>query len=172
MLTTRDLAAQAAQVNAVTVTTCQKQASHWANYLAFLQDVELHSDPFLTDLEPWVQHRIMGAFAAAYRDGRFRTSNTPSTGPAVGAKSVRAALDAVATTFRAHHHCSPIHDTVTTRLVYILQCQLKGYTNQDPAEKPQKALTPSILQALIAIRHTTLDEAISQLTMGAFFFTM
>jgi hypothetical protein len=56
--------------------------------------------------------------------------------------------------------------------VFILQRQLKGYTNQDPAEKPQKALTPSILRALIAVRHTTLDEAVSQLTVGAFFFAM
>jgi type III secretory pathway component EscS len=36
----------------------------------------------------------------------------------------------------------------------------------------QKALTPRILQALSTLQHTTLDAAISQLTVGAFFFAM
>ena len=52
MLSTRDLAAQAAQVNAVTIATSKKQASHWANYVTFLHDVELDTDPFLIQLEP------------------------------------------------------------------------------------------------------------------------
>jgi hypothetical protein len=90
----------------------------------------------------------------------------------VGAKSIRAALDAVAATFRANGHPSPIHDPVTFRLAFILQRQLKGYTNTDPGEKPQKAITPQVLRELTTIRHTTLDEAVSQLTVGAFFFAM
>jgi hypothetical protein len=172
VLTTRDLAAQAAQTDAITVTTIKKQTTHWRNYLLFLRDVELAADPFLTNLEPWVQHRILGAFAAAYRAGRFSPTHNPADGAAVGSKTVRAAIDAVAATFRANYHSSPIHDPITTRLVFILQRQLKGYTNQDPAEKPQKAITPRILRALIAVRTTTLDEAISQLAVGAFFFAM
>jgi hypothetical protein len=49
---------------------------------------------------------------------------------------------------------------------------LKGYTNQDPTKKLQKALTPRILRELTAINSTSLDEAINQLTRGAFFFAM
>jgi hypothetical protein len=172
VLTTRDLAAQVAQTDAVTVATNSKQTAHWRNYLAFLKDIDLDDDPFLTELEPWVQHRIIGAFAAAYREGRFSSKHDPSRGAAVISKTVRTAIDAVAATFRANYHISPIHDPVTTKLVFILQRQLKGYTNQDPAEKPQKALTPRILHALTTLRHTTLDEAISQLAVGAFFFAM
>jgi hypothetical protein len=171
-LTTRDLAAQLAQVDAVTIATTKKQTSHWRNYIAFLHDIELDANPFLSDLELWAQHRVIGAFAAAYRNGRFNPKHDPSAGPAVGAKSIRAALDAVAATFRANGHPSPIHDPVTFRLAFILQRQLKGYTNTDPGEKPQKAITPRILRELITIRHTTLDEAVSQLTIGAFFFTI
>jgi hypothetical protein len=166
VLTARDLAAQAAQVDAITIPTIKKQTLHWRNYLAFLHDIELAADPFLT------QHRIMGAFAAAYRAGRFSPKHNPAHGAAVGSKTVRAAIDAVAATFRANYHSSPIHDPITTRLVFLLQRQLKGYTNQDPAEKPQKALTPRILRALSTLQHTTLDAAISQLTVGAFFFAM
>jgi hypothetical protein len=88
LLSTRDLAAQAAQIDAVTVATNKKQDRHWSNFVTFLRDIELSDDPFLTGLEPWVQNRVLGAFAAAYRDGRFNPKHDPSTGPAVGAKSV------------------------------------------------------------------------------------
>jgi hypothetical protein len=61
---------------------------------------------------------------------------------------------------------------VTTKLAFVLRRQLKGYTNQDPAERPQKALTPRILRELTAINSTTLDVAINELTRGAFFYAM
>jgi len=163
---------QAAQVNTVTTATNKKQDCHWANYITFLCDIELDHNPFLSGLEPWVQTRVLGAFAAAYCDGRFNPKHDPSTGPAVGAKSVHAALNAVASTFRTNHCRSPAHDHITARLAFVLQRQLKGYTNKDPAEKPQKALTPSILRTLTALRNSTLDEAVSQLAVGAFFFAM
>lgn len=89
----------------------------------------------------------------------------PANGAAVGSKMV-------AVPFQANYHPSPIHDPITMRLVFILQRQLKGYTNQDPDEKPQNALTLCILWALIAICGTTLDKAISQLAVGIFFFAM
>jgi hypothetical protein len=91
-------------------------------------------------------------------------------GPAVGSKSVCSALHAVAATLQAHYHS--IHDPITFRLAFLLQQQLKGYTNNDPSKKPQKAITSHVLHELITICHTTLDEAISQLAMGAFFFAM
>ena len=66
---------------------------------------------------------------------------------------------------------SPLHD-VDGRLAFILQRQLKGYTNQDPSAKPQKALTPRILRELVRAEVTALDCAVSQLSRGAFFFAM
>jgi hypothetical protein len=134
----------------------------------FLRDIELDDDPFLSDLQAWQQHRIIGAFASAYRDGRFSPKHDPSKGPAVISKTVRAAIDAVAATFRDNYCVSPAHDVVTTKLAFVLRRQLKGYTNQDPAERPQKALTPRILRELTAINSTTLDVAINELTRGAF----
>jgi hypothetical protein len=172
VLQTRDLAAQLASADAVTIATTSKQAAHWRNYLSFLGDVELDGDPFLTALQAWQRQRIIGAFASAYRDGRFSPKHDPSSGPAVMSGSVRAAIDAVAAAFRANNCVSPAHDPITARLAYVLQRQLKGYTNQDPAEKPQKALTPRVIRALTAINSTSLDEAVNQLVRGAFFFAM
>jgi hypothetical protein len=86
--------------------------------------------------------------------------------------SVRAAIDAVAAAFRANNCLSPAHDPVTASLAFVLQRQLKGYTNQDPSVTPQKALTPRVIRALTASNSTTLDEAINQLVRGAFFFAM
>jgi hypothetical protein len=86
--------------------------------------------------------------------------------------SVRAAIDAVAASFRANNRVSPAHDPVTAGLAYVLQRQLKGYTNQDPSVTPQKALTPRVIRELTSINGTSLDEAINQLVHGAFFFAM
>jgi hypothetical protein len=86
--------------------------------------------------------------------------------------SVRTAINTVAAAFRANNCVSPTHDPITARLAYVLQRQLKGYTNQDPAEKPQKALTPRVIHALTAINSTSLDKAVNQLVRGAFFFMM
>ena len=121
MLQTRDLAAQLASADAVTIATTSKQAAHWRNYLSFLGDVELDGDPFLTALQAWQRQRIIGAFASAYRDGRFSPKHDPSSGPAVMSGSVRAAIDAVAAAFWANNCVSPAHDPITTRLAYILQ---------------------------------------------------
>jgi hypothetical protein len=61
---------------------------HWRNYLLFLHDIKLNTNPFLTTLEPWVQHRIIGAFAAAYCAGRFSPKHNPANGAAVGSKTI------------------------------------------------------------------------------------
>jgi len=61
--------------------------------------------------------------------------------------------------------------TTPKQLAHILR-QLKGYTNQDPATRPQKALPPRVFCKTIAIATTEMDVAIGQLTGGAFFFAM
>lgn len=57
----------------------------------------------------------------------------------------------------------------------MLQQCFKGYSNLDPPEKQQKAIPFSVLRTMIllaAIDITSLDYAIAELTMGAFFFAM
>jgi hypothetical protein len=67
-----------------------------------------------------VKHQILGTFAATYWDGYFNLKHNPSTGPAVGTKSVHANINAVAATFRANYHSSPIHDPITFCLAFLL----------------------------------------------------
>ena len=78
----------------------------------------------------------------------------------------------MAQTYRAHQRPSPCHDPLTGRLHFLLARQLRGYTNQDPAPQPQKAITCALLRDLVQIQDTPLDLAISQLACGAFFFAM
>ncbi len=56
---------------------------------------------------------------------------------------------------------------------YLLQQLLKGYTNQDPGVKQQKAIPFSVLMKLLTLGTTcALTLAIAQLAMGAWFFAM
>ena len=165
------MAAQFAAADAVTAGTTAKQAAHWRHYLEYLADLELADDPFLHGLDDWARERVVGAFANAYRTGRFSRNHDPAKGPAVVSDTVRAAIDAVAATYRVNHHRSPCHDAAG-RLAYVLQRQLKGYKNADPSPTPQKALPPSIYREMAAINGTEADVATHQLLRGALFFAM
>jgi hypothetical protein len=58
-------------------------------------------------------------------------------------------------------------------LAFILQCQLKGYKNNDLAEQPQKAIPFSLLMKLITKpTKDPLQRRFQQLTHMAFFFAM
>ena len=77
----------------------------------------------------------------------------------------------MAQTYRAHNRPSPIHDN-EGKLAFILQQQLKGYKNKDASCKPQKALTPKILQFLHQNTLTVTNRACGELANGTFFFAM
>jgi hypothetical protein len=49
---------------------------------------------------------------------------------------------------------------------------LKGYTNTDPSEKPQKAINPWVIHGMLHSTTTPEDIACSQLVGGTFFFAM
>jgi len=85
--------------------------------------------------------------------------------------SVHATMDHGASSFRANDRPDPRHDC-DYKLVVILHHQLKGYTNIDPAKKPQKAITVSILLQPIKLTITHVEKSMSELLMGAFFFAM
>jgi len=72
---------------------------------------------------------------------------------------------------RAADRTNPIHD-VSGNLAFILQRQLRGYTNKDASSTPQKAATPRIFRELHRLDATPVDRACSELTIGAFFFAM
>jgi hypothetical protein len=137
-----------------------------------LHSIELHNDVFLEGFDDWTKARIIGAFAAAYRNLRFRPAHHKNRKPPM-AGSCRAAIDAVGETYRSFGHSPPASDgNKQGGLHFFLRRQLKGYGNLDPATKGQKAITPGILRALT--KFNDCEEAITthQLYRGAFFFAM
>jgi len=110
--------------------------------------------------------------ASAIRENGSELQSLP--GPArdaVQEGSVRAALDTLASTYRANELPSPIHDNAG-RLDYLLGCQLKGSKNSDPSPTPKKAVSPRVIRAIASATDTPLDRAIGQLVVDAFFFAM
>ena len=55
---------------------------------------------------------------------------------------------------------------------FLLRRQIRGYSQADPAERPEKAVTCSLLREIASVRATEEDRAVGQLTVGAFFFAM
>ena len=163
-----DMAAQTASQQAVTEGTHQKRSRLWRWYLEFLMWIELAHNPFLDGIPPHHQRRIIRAYLNAYRVGRFSSTLDPGT-RTLG--TVRDALDAVVETFRANQRESPAHDR-TGGLDFLFQRLFKGYKNDDPSVKPQKALTPSLIRKMSNLCQSNLDTACTQLVTGAFFFAM
>jgi hypothetical protein len=77
----------------------------------------------------------------------------------------------VAQTYRDHNFPSPIHDA-DGKLAYLLSRVLRGYTNTNPSEKPQKAINPCVVWGLLHSTLTPEDIACGKLAGGAFFFAM
>jgi hypothetical protein len=168
LLANHDVAAQAAAFHAVTEGTHSKRNRYFGYYSRFLEWLELDHDPFLDTLEPFSRTRVIGAFADAYRLGRF--SPAAVSDPRASG-TCRDAVDAVAEAYRSNRRCSPCHDS-SGKFSKFLSDQLKGYKNHDPSARPQKALTPSILRELSRNDDGALNRATHQLARGAFFFAM
>jgi hypothetical protein len=58
------------------------------------------------------------------------------------------------------------------KLAFLLQRQLKGYKAIDPGEKPQVAITGSVLRKFYQLAISEFDKALCTLFIGAFFFAM
>jgi hypothetical protein len=167
-----EVAAIEAQAGAFARNTHQKRDVHWRKWENFLATIELTDDPFLQRFDTHYQTRLLCCFASAIRENGPELQSLP--GPArdaVQEGSVRAALDALASTYWANELPSLIHDTAR-RLNYLLGCQLKGFKNSDSSPTPQKAISPQVISAIAMATDTLLDRAIGQLVVGASFFAM
>ena len=86
-------------------------------------------------------------------------------------KTVKTAMDDVSQTFREFNKSDPRHDGdgLTSRL---LQQQLKGYKNEDPNPKQEKALPLNVLRSMFTNAETAFDKALANMLIGASFFCM
>ena len=87
------------------------------------------------------------------------------------ASTVCAAVDNVSQTFREYDHGDPRLDE-SGKTARILSQQLKGYKEEDPDERQEKAIPLSFLREMHRIAISDLDKAIANLCIGAIFFCM
>ena len=86
-------------------------------------------------------------------------------------KTIRNTISYVAQTFRENDRLNPTKDE-DGALGRLLSRLFRSFQNRDPAEKQQKALPCCILRELALLQLTEKQRAISQLTIGAFFFAI
>jgi hypothetical protein len=147
--------------------TNEKQNLAWQRYRKYLLSIGITSDWFLEDFSKGQRHRILGAFAASLRDGRF----CHQKGAIPKSKTIRATLDCVAQAFKLANRADPRLDE-DSNVALILQRQLRAYSINDKPEKQQVAITGSVLRKLVQLAISAADKAMSELFTGAFFFAM
>jgi len=150
--------------NAVVQGTTQKQIRAWRRLREYLMSIGIGDDPFLENFDRGQQHKILSAFAQSIREGRFG-SQPPKL---LKADSVRATLDCVAQAYKLADRADPRLDQ-DGKLAFLLQHQLRGYKAIDPGEKPQVAITGSVLRKFYQLAISEFDKALCTLLIGAFF---
>jgi len=126
--------------NAVVQGTTQKQIRAWRRFNQYLTSIGIGNDPYLESFDHGQRHKILCAFAQSIREGRFG-SQPPKL---LKAKSVRATLDCVAQAYKLADRADPRLDH-DGKFAFLLQRQLRGYKSTDPGQKPQVAITGSVL---------------------------
>jgi hypothetical protein len=153
--------------NAVVQGTSEKQLRAWRRYKDYLMSIGLQHDLFLEGFNRGQRIKILCAFAQSVREGRFGVKSPKL----LKADSVRATLDGVAQAYKLADRADPRLDA-DGKLAFLLQRQLRGYKSVDPGEKPQVAITGSVLRKFHQLALSAFDKALCELFIGAFFFAM
>jgi hypothetical protein len=161
------LASESAVHNAVVQGTNEKHNLAWKRYNQYIFSVGIIHDVYLDSFSRGQKHRILGAFAASLRQGRFYSKQNFQP----KAASIRATLDCVAQAFKLADRPDPRLD-FDAKVAFLLQRQLRSYTIVDKPEVRQAAVTASILRQFNKIAISSADKAMSELFTGAFFFAM
>lgn len=159
--------AELARQEAITEATNEKHALAWKRWQTFLESIGIDGDPFLDSFDPAHRTILLGAFAHAMRTATF-------SGPKLqklASSTVRDSISFVCSSFRQNQRPDPSKDG-TGNTAFLLSRQLRGYSNADPAEKREKAITVDMVRAIASRTLTEEDKAIGQLVVGAFFFAM
>jgi hypothetical protein len=153
--------------DAVVQGTTEKQLRAWRRYKDYLISIGVHNDIFLEKFDRGQRHKILAAFCQSIREGRFG-SKSPKL---LKAASVQATLDCVAQAYKLADRADPRLDA-DGKLAFLLQRQFRGYKSADPGEKPQVAITGSVLRKFYQLALSAFDKALCELFIGALFFAM
>ena len=124
-------------------------------------------DVFLDKFSRYQQNILMFSFAQAVREGSFSRKHH---GHLVEG-TVITTLVHVAQTFRANNRKDPRLD-IDGKTCIILQEQFRGYSNQDGAQRKQKALPIMVLRKMLEIGATPIEQALGYSCIGANFFAI
>lgn len=133
--------AESAVQRSVVQRTNEKQTLAWRRYQLYLQSIGVSNDPYLENFSQGQRHRILGAFAAALRQGRFSAPRATE----IQSDSIRATLDCIAQTYKLADKPDPKLDS-DGNTAFFLQRQLRCYHTLDPGKKQQVVVTGSILR--------------------------
>ena len=153
--------------DAVTGKTHEDEARAWRRWTEYARSIGITQDFFLDGLTKPQRIKLMGAFALAMREGRFSSQAYDTLAEA----TIRNTISFVSSTFRENERPNPTKDD-DGQLGRLLSRLFRAFKNKDPAEKQQKALPATVLVEIAKMQLTETQRAISQLTIGAFYFAM
>jgi hypothetical protein len=164
------LGATTARRDGVTTSTHLSADRHFANWVKFLHSCELEHDVYMDSYSLHDRNQLLGAFAQAVRIKTFSKSSKKYD--ELVATTCSTAIGYVCQAFVATGRPNPSLDA-NGKTSFLLQRQYKGYRNNDPSCKHQKAIPVSLIQQMI--QRAVTDPgliAFHQLTIFAFFFAM
>jgi len=136
-------------------------------WVKYCHSIGITTDFYLDFLEKPDRIKIVGAFSVALREGRFSRSAHET----LAESTIRGAVSYVASTFRDNDRPNPTRDA-DGELGRLLSRLWRAFRAKDPAEKQQKSLPAVVLLEIAKLQHTETQRAISQLSIGAFYFAM
>ena len=159
--------AETLREGAVTRKTLEDRDRALRRWKSYAKSIGITDDIWLDHLDRADRIKIFGAFAIALRQGRF---SGPSHDSLVES-TIRSTISYAAQAFRENDKSNPTRDD-DGELGVLLSRLYRSFRNKDPAEKQQKALPARVLLEIAKLQHTETQRAISQLTIGAFYFAM
>ena len=121
----------------------------------------------MDSVEPHLCVVLISTFASAVRTAEFSGSSYSR----LAKSTVEEAMGQVAACFRANRRCDPRHDQYGA-VDPLITLQLKGYGNDDPLERRQRALPPFFFRVTYEKSSSRLETAISETIIVAYFFAM
>jgi hypothetical protein len=138
------VAAENQRADGVAQGTKDKENQVWKRWSEYCQIIDNEHDLFLQDLPSKLRTRLFGAFAAALRRRQF---SKPDKRPLV-AGTVEEAVVKLGQILRANMGYNPAHGDSDGGLHPSLARQFRGMKNNDPGEKPQKALPVCVYEEI------------------------